>query len=108
MNKHEFSQVYPSLGPALGEFHDSETADDERNAKETRLDLPAGERAQLLARVLADAHQLMTSIDDHWESLAQKANRQLDSRDQARDWLIRVVVSWQEELSRLQGNSSKP
>lgn len=103
MNRQEFTQKYPSLGPALGEFYDSTSADDEQNARSTRRDLPENERAQLLQRVLADAHRLMSDIDNHWEGLAHKANRQLYSRDQARDWLVRIMTAWQEELTRLRG-----
>lgn len=104
-----FIEKYPGLsGELAGHFHESETVDDEYNARNLRTDLPAGDRIDLLRELLADAHKLMANIGDDWQIMIEMANRQIYNLADARAWLMRIIVAWQEELTRLQGSSSKP
>lgn len=108
MNWREFADKYPALsGTLAGDFHDSETVDDESNARNLRNDLSAGDRIDLLDELLADAHNLMANIDRDWEVMITKANRQIYNATDARAWLMRVIVAWQEELARLRSNGSE-
>lgn len=109
MNWREFSDKYPVLsGTLAGDFHDSETVDDESNARNLRNDLSTEDRIYLLDELLADARKLMANIDADWEVMIAKANRQIYNAADARAWLMRVIDAWQEELARLRSNGSKP
>lgn len=109
LDKQIFLDKYPALSGTIGgSFGDAENCDDDLNARETRTDLSAADRIELLKEILAEAHRLMTNIDEDWEGVAWTVNRQqLNSRDQVRDWFLRVMVIWQEELSRLQNGGSR-
>lgn len=104
MNRPTFREGYRDLASTIGaEFGDSPAHDDESLARKLASEFPAEERARYLEALLADAHRLMKNIDEHWEAMAKEANRRLYTRDAARDWLMRIMTAWQEELTRLRG-----
>lgn len=107
MKSTEFYDAYPALASAFGAFCDSPAHDDEQLAREMRSDLPADRRANLISQTLGDAHRFMPTIDQNWELLRKEVNRRLYTCDDARDWLIRITVAWQEELTRLQAGDSE-
>ena len=108
INWNNFYEKYPGLGGELGGyFHDTETVDDESNARNLRTDLTPDDRIDLLRELMGDAHKLMANIDDDWQAMAASANRQIYNVADARAWLMRIMVVWQEELTRLQSNGSK-
>lgn len=104
MNRPAFREAFPGLSSAIGgEFGDSPAHDDESLARNYASDFPADERARYLEVLLSDAQRLMKDIDQHWEAMAKEANRRLYTKDDARDWLVRIMTAWQEELTRLRG-----
>lgn len=109
MNRKDFDKKYPGLAGALaGDFHDSETVDDESNARNLRNDLTSADRIDLFRELLRDGHKLMANIDGDWQVMIAMANRQIYNVADARTWLMRVMVAWQEEMTRLQSNGAKP
>lgn len=106
MNHKDFESRYPTLaGTLAGEFHDSPTVDDAKNARNLRMDLSVYERIGLLRELLADAHALGNNINRDWEVMAAEANRSIHDVSSARAWLLRVTDVWQEELARLENKS---
>lgn len=104
MNRPAFRDGFPTLSSTIGgDFGDSPAHDDESIARNFANEFPAEERARYLEVLLGEAHRLMKNIDEHWEALAKEANRRLYTRDAARDWLVRIMTAWQEELARLRG-----
>lgn len=104
-----FRNKYLSLSPTLAShFYDSDNAfDDEALARSIDDDRPVEDRIEVLRELLADAHKLMANLEEDWEIMAEKANRRIHDLPAAREWLMRVVVAWQEELNRLQNGGSK-
>lgn len=108
-NWKDFDEKYPGLAGALAaDFHDSETVNDESNARNLRNDLSSDDRIELLDELLRDAHNLMANIDGDWQVMIAMANRQIYDIADARAWLMSVMVAWQEELTRLRGGKSDP
>jgi hypothetical protein len=104
-----FDAKYQVLaGTLAGDFHDSESVDDENNARNTRTDLPADERMELLSELLTDAHKLMENLAVDWQVMAEMANRPINSLPDARAWLTLVMVAWQDEVTRLQKGDAAP
>lgn len=105
-NWKKFDEKYPGLaGELAGYFHETETVDDEDNARNMRTDLSDDDRIDLLLELLVDAHKLMANMDDDWEVMAMNANRQIYNVAHARSWLKLIMDVWQEELARLQGGA---
>jgi len=103
IKRSEFKENYPSLSPTLaGTFYDSEPPEDETTARNLRDDLPSESRIRLITRLLADSHRLMANIERDWDLLGERANRKIHDSAEGRAWLIRIMVVWQEELTRLQ------
>lgn len=108
MKWNAFIEKYPGLaGELAGYFHESETVDDESNARNLRRDLSAGDRINLLRELLEDASKLTVNMDDDWEIMIEMANRRIYNVTDARAWLRSVMLAWQEELTRLQGNDPR-
>lgn len=104
----EFQDMYPFLAPTLVGLGDSDGMDDEENARHTGFGASPADRIRILTNVLADAHRVMANIDQEWKYVSDGANRQLDTKEQTRDWLLRVMTAWREELGRLQNVGAKP
>lgn len=105
MNRQEFRATYASIASALGsEFHDASAHDDDRIARDIRVDLPHEQRARLIARIIADACRLLSDLNNCWELMAEEANRQIGSVDEAREWLDHIVDIWKGELARIENN----
>lgn len=104
MNRHEFRAAYASIASALGsEFHDASAHDDDRTAREIRSDLPDAQRVRLISTIISDANRMVPDLNNCWEVMAEEANRQIASQDEAREWLIHMVDVWKVELARIQG-----
>ncbi len=108
MDRYIFNEKFPALASAFGAFCDSPAHDDEKLAREVYAGDPAKVRAGLIAEALAEAHRFMATIDQDWAVLRGEVNRRLYTRDESRDWLVRIMTAWQEELTRLRGGSSDP
>lgn len=106
MNRRAFGEEYPVLsGNITGEFGDSPAHDDEAIARKFASDCPPQDRIHYLKSLLEEVRRFTPHLDEHWEALAQAANRRLYTRDVARDWFNRIAAVWQEELARLTGSS---
>lgn len=105
MNRQDFRSKYSSVASALGShFHDGSAHEDEKIAQEIRSDLPQESRVRLITKMLADANRLLPNLDDCWQLMAEEANRQIESANDAREWLSRIIAVWQDELDRIQNN----
>lgn len=106
INWKDFDEKYPGLaGELAGYFHETETVDDESNARNLRADLSDADRIDLLIELLGDAHKLMANMDEDWQVMVANANRRIYNVDDARSWLKLIMDVWQEELARLQGGA---
>lgn len=104
MNRREFSKAYPALSGALGgEFQYPEGRSDEELARTYRNDLPEQDRRDVLQRLLDDCYRLVPNIGTQWEILSDAANRSLDTPEQAKDWLTRIVATWEQSLREIDG-----
>ena len=102
MNRRDFRKEYAAIASAMGShFHDGNAHDDERTAREIRSDLPAGPRARLISKILEDADRLLPNLENCWKALAEESNRQAETANEAREWLDRMVVIWENELARI-------
>jgi len=99
MNRREFSEIYPTLSGALaGEFQYPAGRSDEELARSLRDDLPRVNRRKLIQRLLGDCYKLLPDIEGQWQALSDAANRSLDTPEQARCWLNRIMVVWERTL----------
>jgi hypothetical protein len=99
MNKREFSKAYPSLDGALaGEFQYPDGRSDEDVAHAYISDLSGDDRIGALRYLLNDCYRLLPNIDAEWEALAHAANRRFDTPVSAKQWLNRIISTWERAL----------
>ncbi len=103
MDRETFSKKFPTFSSRISvTFGDSSAHDDEKLAREMDIEASPTNRIIIISETLLEAHKFMSLLDTSWEALSDEANRNFDSPNNARRWLVRIMTAWQEELKRLQ------
>jgi hypothetical protein len=100
MTENEFARRYPALRGALAIFAD-DNGPEERTAKwivEKSSKLP-NERRQFTIELLQECRAFFPFLPEEWDALAGAANRSFESGSDAQEWLMSMMIVWEELLN---------